>query len=172
MIDESQARSLAEKAVTDDDVSLGPAQELREGWFFPWQTAQVGCNGTIVNKATGRLHHLGSAFPVERDLAMYDRGYQFESYDLVIVAIRDLEATRRAVAKLHPSVIEPTYEHGQVWRVPKEIPARELWKRLERLPCVFPAMSLYFVLELLEEARRERWFEFKALEYRPGATSG
>lgn len=172
MIDETQARELAEKAITYDDVSLGPAQALREGWFFPWRTARVGCNGVIVNKGTGRLLHLGSAFPVERDLAMYDAGYQFERYDLVILAVRDLEATRRAFTKLRPSVVEPTYEHGQVWRIPKTIADHDLRKRLEKLPCIFPAMSLYFHLELLEEVRRERWFEFEALEFRPGPMSG
>ncbi|MCA9590539.1 MAG: hypothetical protein KC657_34795 [Myxococcales bacterium] len=172
MIDETQARQLAEKAIDYDDISLGPTRELREGWFFPWRTARIGCNGVIVNKRTGRLLHLGSAFPVERDLAMYDRGYQFERYDLVIVAIRDLRETRSAVTKLRPSVVEPTYEHGQVWRIPKTIPDRVLWKRLEALPCIFPAINLYFHLELLEEVRRERWFEFEALEFRPGPISG
>lgn len=172
MIDEVQARQLAERSCTSDDVSLGPARELREGWFFPWRTARVGCSGVIVNKRTGRLLHLGSAFPVERDLAMYDRGYQFDTYDLVIVAVHDREATCRAIAKLHPTVVEPTYEHGQVWRVPKPIPERDLRSRLEKLPCVFPAMTLYHHLEVLEEVRRERWFEFEALELKRGTTSG
>lgn len=163
---ERQARQIAARAVTDDGVSLGPAQELREGWFFPWQTACVGCKGVIVNKNSGRLLRLGSAFSTERDLTMYERGYQFERYDLVIVAVRDREATVRTLAKLRPSMVEPTYEHGQVWRIPVPMPEAELGRRLERLPCVLPEMSLYFHLELLEHARRERWFEFEALEYR------
>ena len=172
MIDEAQARRLAEKAITHEDVSLGPAEELRQGWFFPWRTARVGCKGVIVNKKTGRILHLGSAFSVERDLAMYDRGYQFDTYDLVIVAVHDLEATCRALTKLRPTVVEPTYEHGQVWRIPKPIAARDLRSRLEKLPCIFPAMGLYFHLEVLEESRREGWFEFEALELKKGALSG
>ncbi|MBX3192697.1 MAG: hypothetical protein KF819_37280 [Labilithrix sp.] len=86
MIDEEQARQLAQAAITFDDVALGVAREIEQGWFFRWATPRIGCNGVIVNKKTGRLFHLGSAFPVERDLALYDRGYQFKTYDLVITA--------------------------------------------------------------------------------------
>jgi len=171
MIDESQARQLAAKALTHDDVSLGDARELQEGWFFPWESARFGCNGVIVNKRTGRILHLGSAFPVERDLAMYDRGYQFERYDLVVLAIHDVERTRRAIGNLPLRIVEPEYEHGQVWRIPKTMTDLERWKRLEKLPCIFPALTLYFDLELLEEVRREKWFEFEALEYRPTPVS-
>lgn len=167
MIDELAARKLAEGALEQDDIGLGDSRELQEGWFFPYRTARVGCNGVIVSKRTGRLFHLGSAFPIERDIALYEAGYQSEQYDLVILAIHDLEATRRVVGKLPLQVVEPTYEHGQVWRVPKTMTDLERWKRLEKLPCIFPALRLYFHLEALEEARRERWFEFEALEYRP-----
>jgi hypothetical protein len=90
----------------------------------------------------------------------------------VILAIRDLDATRRAVGRLPLFVVELTYEHGQVWRIPKTMTDLERRKCLEKLPCVFPALRLYFQLELLEEVRREGWFEFEALEYRPKGVVG
>jgi len=166
MIDEVDARKLAEGRV-GPDVPLGAARELREGWLFPRQ--EIGSNGLIVNKKTGRIFELGSAFPVERDLSLYDLGYQFDRYDLVILKINDLDATRRSVGRLPLQVVEPKYEHGQVWRIPKTMTDLERWKRLEKLPCIFPALSLYFQVEVLEEARREGWYEFEALEYRPSA---
>lgn len=165
MIAETQAREIAEKD-RPKGVVLGLTRELREGWFFPWETSRVGCSGVVVHKATGRILHLGSTFSIGRDLEMYDRGYQFERYDLVILAIHDLEATRHALTKIRFSEVEITYEHGQVWRIPKELPHHELRKRLEILPCVFPDVQLYFKLELLEQARHERWFEFAALDFR------
>jgi hypothetical protein len=171
MIDELKARELAQEKITLDDVALGEARELQEGWFFSWRTARIGCNGMIVNKRTGRVFQLGSAFPIERDLALYDRGYQFERYDLVILSIRDLDATRRAVGRLPLQVVEPKYEHGQVWRVPKTMTDLQRWKLLEKLPCILPALRLYFHLEVLEEVRREGWFEFEALEFRPTSIS-
>lgn len=81
----------------------GSARGLRERWFFPF----VG--GTSV----GRLFRLGSAFPVERDLDMYDRGYRADAYDLVTVAVRDLEATERVIVKLGPTEVEVTEEYGR-----------------------------------------------------------
>lgn len=162
MIDQTRARELAEKALPEDDVALGPARELREGWFFPFVGGtSVGSQGVIVNKATGRPFQLGSAFPVERDLAMYDRGYQADEYDLVIVAVHDLEATVRVILKLGPTEVEVTEEGGTVWRVAKAIPAREIRRRLGRLPCMFRGMRLYLTLELLEEAKAGRWFGFE-----------
>ncbi len=166
VIDEAQARQLAAKTLTRDADTLGEARECKEGWLFPFQNAVIGSNGIIVNKRTGRILNLGSLFPVERDLAMYDRGYQFGTYDLVVLAVHDLERTRQVVGDLPIHIVEPEYAHGQVWRIPKPMPDPERWKRLEKLPCVFPALALYFHLELLEEVRRERWFEFEALEYR------
>lgn len=121
----------------------------------------------IVNKRTGRLFRLGSAFPIERDIAFYEAGYQSDRYDLVVLAIHDLDATRRAIGKLPLQVVELTYEHGQVWRIAKPMTDLERWKHLEQLPCIFPALRLYFHLEVLEEARGERWFDFEAVEYRP-----
>jgi hypothetical protein len=180
MMDEAHARKLAQAALTlDDATSLGPARELESGWFFGWSIRAepgrvgvlVGGKGVIINKQTGRLFGLGSAFPIERDLAMYDRGYQFEQYDLVIRVVRDLGATRRAVGQLPLQVVEPTYDRGQVRRIPRPWSDVERWKHLDTLPCVFPALKLYFHLELLEEARRAGWFEFEALEYRPSRLS-
>lgn len=123
--------------------------------------------GMIVNKRTGRVFELGSAFPVERGLALYDLGYQSAAYDLVILRVIDLEWTRRTLARLPIFVTEPTYEHGRVWRIEQRMPDQERWRRLEKLPCIFPALHLYFDIERLEEARREGHFEFEALEYRP-----
>jgi hypothetical protein len=121
----------------------------------------MGCQGVIVNKKTGRIFHLGSAFPIERDLELYDRGFQFEGYDLVIASIADLAKTRRALGSLGLKVAEPSKPHG------RSMTDLELWNRLDALPCIFPGVSLYFRLEILDEARREGWFEFEALESSP-----
>src|SRR5258706_16063730 len=120
MFDESSARVVAQQTLTAAD-ALGDARELREGWFFSLRTGQIGSNGLIVHKGTGRVLHVGSAFPIERDLELYDRGYQFECYDLVILAVHDVKATRRAIGNLGLTVVTPTYENGQVWRIPRSM---------------------------------------------------
>jgi hypothetical protein len=166
MIDEGQARAIAAGIFKEADIELDTVRELEEAWFFPLRTARAGCNGVIVNKRTGRVLSLASAFPVERDLAMYERGYQFQMYDLVVTAVHDLDATERALGRLPIQVREPTYEHGEVWRVARAMSKEERLTRLAKLPCIFPALQLYFHLEVLEEARLKGWFDFVALEYR------
>jgi hypothetical protein len=168
MLNEARARPLAEATLNHPGLSLGAPRELHDGWFFPYRSDQplAGSNGIIVNKNTGRVFHLGSAFPVERDLALYDLGYQFDRYDLVILQVNKMKETISALVRLGLQVVEITYEHGQVWRIPRSMKTADLQTRLEKLPCVFPAQGLYFKLEVLEEARLEGWFTFEALEYR------
>jgi hypothetical protein len=168
MLDQSGARELAQRVVPEglaiDDSST---RELKQGWFFPYRSVGEPCagsNGVIVNKANGKVFRLGSAFPVERDLEFYDRGYQFERYDLVVLEVRDLHAAVEALLRLNLSVVEPTYEHGTVWRVPRPLSSRELRDLLSKLPCVFGDTTLYFRLEALEAAREAGILRFEALE--------
>lgn len=148
-------------------LQLGEARELKDGWFFPF-TSEVpigGCNGVIVHKRTGKLFHLGSAFPVERDLELYDRGYQFESYDLVILDVRERKQTIHTLSRLQANVVEPMTEHGVTWRIPRRMTSAELSAKLDKLPCTFPAIALYFDVELLETARTAGWFTFETREH-------
>jgi hypothetical protein len=102
MIDLPTARSLAAGEVPAgleiDDVGV---EELRTGWFFPYRGVDpdpmnwpLGARGVIVNKHTGDRLRLGSGMlPIGHDLAVYDKGYQFAYYDLVITRITDLQRT-------------------------------------------------------------------------------
>lgn len=165
MIDFTRAVQLAESS-TVDGLTIDPAsmRELTEGWFFGYSAAeQYGSHGIIINKSSGKAFELGSAFPLERDLAMYDRGYQFDRYDLVILAVVDVARTLETLLQIGPTVIEPQYENGTVWRVPRPLSRDEIEFRISRLPCVFGNLSLYFRLETLEEAREQAYFEFRAL---------
>jgi len=122
-----------------------------------------GSQGVIVNKATGATFHLGSAFPVDRDIELYDRGYQFEQYDLVIVTIVNMERALDVLTELEISVAEPEYEHGTVWRVPRPLTRQELCARLSKLPHVFGHVSLYFRAEALERARQTQILAFEVV---------
>jgi hypothetical protein len=55
MIDEPQAREMAEGAFEFEKVVLGGARELNDGWFFPCVTKGTQIfTGVTVNKKTGR----------------------------------------------------------------------------------------------------------------------
>jgi len=91
-----------------------------------------------VHKRTGRVLELGSAYPVERDIALYDKGYQFKRYDLVNASVAQLEATVATLQALRIDVVEPTFEHAKVWRrcLRDSIPILRLRPPEGRLPPV------------------------------------
>ena len=171
-MNESSAREFASASfVLREGTSLGEARELNHGWYFPFRSTErlVGCNGVIVNKRNGKLFHLGSAFPPDRDLALYDRGYQFDVYDLAILRVRDRARTLSTLGELRLRIVEPTEEHGVVWKIPRELTDVELSRKLEQLPCTIPNVNLYFVAELLENARLAGWFTFDLREHMTSA---
>ena len=168
MIDEPRARELGKAALEsdDDDVVLGDARELNEGWYFPCIAKRSRVfTGVIINKETGRELLIMLHSPMERDPSLYDRGYQFRKYDLVILAITDFEHTVSTIIEMHFVIVAPYYKYDRVWRVGRKLTEAEVRERLSTLPAIFTG-RFEFGLEHLERAREEEWFEFKALEYR------
>jgi hypothetical protein len=166
MIEEARARELGKAAFDSDDVVLGDARELNEGWFFPCIAKRSDLfTGVIVNKETGRPLRVTMHSPMERDPALYDRGYQFEQYDLVILTIANWEETVRTIDALHFVTLDTYYKHDRVWRVGRQVTEAEVRERLSTLPAIF-AGRIDHRLEHLERAREAGWFEFKSLEYR------
>jgi hypothetical protein len=81
LLDRDGARKIAEQAL-DPRCAIADERvvELNDGWYFPNKSLVgplAGSHGVIINKRTGRLFTLGSAFPPQRDLDLYDRGFQF-----------------------------------------------------------------------------------------------
>jgi hypothetical protein len=143
------------------------AQEIRLGWYFPWRFAGellVGSNGIIVDKRTGRAVPLGSAYPLERDLRAYDAGYPLTRAQLVVTAVGDRNRAIVILLQLGVSKIEPEESHGVKWRVPRPLSSSEIRARLATLPADFGVIQVYFSVELLERARRERCFSFELQE--------
>lgn len=166
MFDLTAAKEIA--ARTNRELDLSKPQEIREGWFFPTSGTAIGSSGIIVNKRSGRVLPLGSAFPVARDLRAYDEGFQFELYDLVITRVDDSAAAVETLLRVRPAVVEPAFVHGTVWRIPRELRRDELASRVQRLPCIIEKIGLYFVVEALQEARAKGHFAFVLVEYRRG----
>jgi hypothetical protein len=166
MIDEPHAREVAKGAFTSNGVVLGGARELSEGWFFPCVTKGVQIYaGVIVNKATGRSLLVWMHSPVASDLTLYDRGYQFDQYDLVVLTIEDLDESVRVLHALHEVTVDTYYKNDRVYRVGRGLTEAEVRERLSRLPCVFSGM-FYPRIDTLEQSRAAGWFSFKVFEYR------
>jgi hypothetical protein len=160
MLDRAAAREIAQRKVPDGlAIADDRVVELDGGWFFPYRTTSgrmAGSQGVVVNKTTGKLFPLGSAFPVERDLILYDKGYQSDQYDLVVRAIADMERTLDVLEYLGIAIVEPKDEHGAVWRIPPDHNGNSIRSlenegfRAARLPpCRYGRTSL-----LIEQVRR------------------
>jgi hypothetical protein len=167
MIDEAAARELGEAAFEAKDVVLGAARELNDGWFFPCVTKGEFqyYTGLIVNKKTGRPLPLMIHSSLRNDPSLYDRGYQFNDYDLVVLTVENVDESVRVLHALHETTTDKYYKNDRVYRVGRSLTEHEVRERLSTLPCIF---SGHFALHvhLLEEARQAGWFSFRALEYR------
>jgi hypothetical protein len=181
VIDRATALDLIASEVPDGlQVDTTEIRELRTGWFLPFSDPNFenfdpedictvrlgGPKGVVVNKQTGARLVLGSAFPLERDLALYDKGYQFHYYDLVVTKIVTMQQTLDTLQALHISVTEPTYKHGTVWRISRRLTRAELQSNLGQLPHVFAGLPLSGGAEVLETAREKGFFQFELLECR------
>src|SRR4051812_35843766 len=103
MVDEAAARALGTAALAEDvgAVLLGPSSTLHQGWYFPVIAKQsMAVAGVIVNADTGRALPVMAGSSLECDPSLYDRGFQFTAYDLVVLAVTNLEETVRAVLAL------------------------------------------------------------------------
>lgn len=166
MFDEPRAREVAIGAFEAGEVVLGDARELNDGWFLPCVAKGFQhFTGVIVNKRTGRPLHVMTHSPMANDLTLYDRGYQFDVYDLVVLTVENLDETVRVLHALHEVTLDVYYKNDRVYRVGRGLTEAEVRERLSRLPCVFSG-RFDFGIEMLEQAREAGWFSFKVFEYR------
>lgn len=154
-----------EKAWPDPD--LDNAREILLGWYFPWRFASEpwsGSKGVIVDKRSGRVIVLGSAYPLERDLQAYDAGYPLTKAHLVVTRVADQNRAIELLQQLRVSKIEPEVSHGVTWRIPQMLSSSEIRARLATMPVDFGIIQVYFSVELLERARQDQCFSFEFME--------
>lgn len=165
MVGAEEAREKALAACYFDDVVLGSVRELGEGWHFPLVATTPAWTGVIVNKQTGNAVAVYAESSLDRDPTLYDRGYQFEAYDVVVHTVDDVDATARTLLALRERVVDATYESNRVRRFKRTITELEIRERLTSLPAVFSGQLVHDAEEF-EKARAAGWFTFELLEYR------
>ncbi|MCX6951888.1 MAG: hypothetical protein NTV51_06950 [Verrucomicrobia bacterium] len=162
MIDAPQAARLARAHAAKflaDGITLGTEGILESpsAWFFPWHhegPPVAGSKGFLIEKATGRVHPLGSAYSAERDLKAFDAGYRFGHAWLVVTHLRDPRHAEEALRRLKIHEVTPEVAHGVEWRVPHLLTLKEIRTRLTQLPAKFGPIPVYFAVEELDEMRR------------------
>lgn len=160
-----QARTIAQGRVPEDcAIDEEATSEEPDGWYFQFQAKTylksgdfrdllVGNAGMMVNKQTGDVLELGSAFSLERHFRVYRAGIHREDYDLVVESVRNLEQTIQHLQRLGLSYVQPEVKHGTTWRIPRNYTPDELRKILSDLPAVFPSVSIFTRYEDFELLR-------------------
>ncbi len=183
MLTYEDALRIALEHLRQDEGLVGSStRELSFGWFFVAQRKEfletgdirhmaVGSGGFVVDRETGRVHEFGSAFRIERNLRMYEKGFRYGSYDLTITKVYDLKTTARLLQKLDMTYVEPEEAHGVVWRIPQHYRASQLEKFLRQLPYTFAGYNFYACLEVFEELDAAGCCTYELREHRQGPAS-
>jgi len=168
MIDAKKAAVLAQACAPERFViAVDQVRETRCGWFFPWRLdgrPSAGSKGVVVDKQTGRVITLGSAYSLERDLNAFDAGYRFGPAFLVVTDVRNESRAVDQLLRLSIKEVTPEFAHGVQWKIPKPISAQDIQTRLRQLPCKFGPIATYFAIEALEAMRGKRDISFELEE--------
>lgn len=103
----------------------------------------VGSCGVIVDRITGEVHDLGSAFGLEYWLEAYDRGLH-QPMDVVVVSIRNRQRAVSALGRLQMSYVIPEVAHGETWTILRHYNQEDFIHAFESLPARFKAQNLIF----------------------------
>lgn len=119
-------------------------------WFF--HVGFIGSKGVIVDKATGTLTPVGSAFELDDWLWGYENNFLLESATLRVLSVVDFERTLQVLQSSISAEFRWRYELRN-W----------LKQRLQSLPAEFPSQNLTLSIPSYRAAIRDEWFTFEVL---------
>lgn len=145
----------------DCDILPDSIIEKSYGWYFCFQSKKyietgnpldmlVRSGGFIVEKENGKVVKFGSAYSLEKNFGIYEKGL-IGKKDLMITKIKDLNCAVRLLHKLRMTFVEPEFEHGVEWKIPKEYNEKQLKIALSNLPHIFKNQDFYFRSDAFEE---------------------
>jgi hypothetical protein len=146
------------------------------GWYFCYQSKAyftsgndwlIGSGGFIVEREDGRVFEFGSCFGLERDLAAYEAGFKFHSYDLTILSVSDIQQTITLLHQLDMAYVIPEYEHGVVWKIPQRFTKSQIRSLMRSLPHTFYAQNFYFRIEVFAEIDAAGCCQYELREHLP-----
>lgn len=171
MINKQQAIDLIRKELDDDmDIILDLIIEKEYGWVIYSQSKQyiksknandmfIGSGGTLVEKSTGNKFEFGSAYSLEQNLKIYEKGYlKYDNWDLIVTRVNDLQRTIYALMKLGISYVVPEEAYGATWKVPQSYSKKQFKTKLSNLPVRFNLGNIYFQYDDIESIKREMDF--------------
>ena len=108
----------------------------------------IGSFGVLVDRQTGEVHDLGSAFNLEYWLEAYDRKLHLPN-DVIVHSIGDRQRAATALCRLQLTYVVPEVANGVTWNIPKHYNQKDFVRSFESLPTRFEAQQLIFrILEI------------------------
>ncbi len=132
------------------------------GWYFLGQSHAfvetgeigkrlVGSGGFIVERSNGRVFQFGSTYPPEQWIANYERGFKYDRYDLIILAVTDLGRAIGLLDRLDMQYVVPEEDNGTVWMIPRRYTRDQLGRIIDRLPCTFANQAFWHRVDVFDE---------------------
>jgi hypothetical protein len=180
MISFDEAKQIAIRKIGPDCVlSENETIEKPYGWYFCFQSKAylqsgqfqdmlVGSGGFIVEREDGYIFEFGSAYPPEYNLAAYEAGFRYETYDLTILSVTDRKQTVWLLFQLNMSYVVVETEYGIDWKVPKQYTEAQIKAALATTPCTFSGHNFFHKVNVIAEIDRSKCCEYQLLGHRAG----
>jgi Immunity protein 35 len=151
----SEALLLAEKHVDREMIVLADTiRETEFGFYFNVTSERylksldimdlpVGSCGVMVDRKTGEVHDLGSAFGVDYWLEAYDRGLHLPM-DVIVTYVGDRQRAASALRRLQMTYVIPEVAYGETWTIPRHFTQKDFVQSFDSLPVRFEAQCLIF----------------------------
>jgi hypothetical protein len=172
MITFEEARSIASKNIPSDcEILPDSIIEKPYGWYFYHQSKEyietgnikkmlVGSGGFVVEKESGEVVKFGSAYSLEKNFQVYERGL-IGRKDLIILKVREINESVRLLNRLQMTYIEPEIAHGVEWKIPKLYNEKQIKEAISKLPFAFVNQNFYFRYDEFEKIDDSKCFEYK-----------
>lgn len=171
-----EALKLAEQHIGCDMVVLADTVSEREfGFHFHtdskrhqetgrWEDLLCGSCGVLVERATGEVHDLGSAFGIDYWFEAYRRGLH-RPLTVVITKVFDRQRAAEALHRLQMTYVIPEEAYGETWVIPQPYTLKDFRKAFDALPARYENQNLIFRLHDIERIESERDVEITLEPY-------
>ncbi|SMP75024.1 Immunity protein 35 [Neorhodopirellula lusitana] len=105
--------------------------------------------GVLVDRKTGHVHGLGSAFDLQYWLDAYDRGLHLPT-DVIVLTVSDRQRAAFALERLQMSYVIPEVAYGETWTVPRHYNTKDFVRSFDSLPSRFERQNLIFRMHELD----------------------
>lgn len=160
----------ADRALFRDEIIEKPY-----GWYFCYQSKTyietgnisdmlIGSDGFLVVKENGKVVEFGSAYSLENNFEIYEKGLLGRN-DLIILKVRDIDEAVKLLNRLQmknfEAKSESNFESGVKLVTYKTYKQNEIKSAISKLPCIFKNQNFYFRFDDFQEIDRSKCFDYE-----------